>query len=62
MNRLKEEKDIAIVVSPMRRTIQTALLSLDWLIAKGVAVEVDADWQGRYCKPIVGMTLQPDSP
>ncbi|KAI0376911.1 phosphoglycerate mutase-like protein [Hypomontagnella monticulosa] len=34
-----------IVVSPLRRTIQTALRSMDWLIEKGVKVEADAGWQ-----------------
>jgi hypothetical protein len=39
-----------IVTSPMRRTIQTTLGSVDWLVAKGVKVEADADWQGKfYC-------------
>lgn len=36
-----------IIVSPMRRTIQTALDSLDWLIEKGVKIQADADWQGE---------------
>ncbi|RYP20166.1 hypothetical protein DL765_002925 [Monosporascus sp. GIB2] len=40
-----------IVVSPMRRTIQTALRSLDWLIEKGVKVEADAGWQENSAKP-----------
>ena len=31
----------------MRRTIQTALGCLDWLIDKGVKIEADADWQGK---------------
>lgn len=35
-----------IVTSPMRRTCQTALGSLDWLIAKGVKIQADAEWQG----------------
>jgi len=35
-----------IITSPMRRTIQTALASVDWLIKKGVKIEADADWQG----------------
>ncbi|KAI2618295.1 phosphoglycerate mutase-like protein [Hypomontagnella submonticulosa] len=34
-----------IVVSPLRRTIQTALRSMEWLIEKGVKVEADAGWQ-----------------
>lgn len=37
---------VAVVVSPMRRTMQTAMLSLDWLIDRGVKVEASADWQG----------------
>jgi hypothetical protein len=37
-----------IIVSPMRRTIQTALIALDWLIDDGVPVEPDARWQGAY--------------
>lgn len=40
-----------IVVSAMRRTLQTAKLSLGWLIEdKKVAVLPDAGWQGRYKK------------
>lgn len=30
----------------MRRTIQTALRSLDWLIEKGVPIQAHAGWQG----------------
>jgi broad specificity phosphatase PhoE len=40
-----------IVVSPMRRTLQTALTALDWLIIQDVKVEADADWQEVYDKP-----------
>lgn len=40
-----------IVTSPMRRTIQTTLGSVDWLIAKGIKVEADADWQENSAKP-----------
>lgn len=36
-----------IVTSPLRRTLKTTLLSLDWLIRQGVPVEVDAMWQGK---------------
>lgn len=36
-----------IVVSPMRRTVQTALHSLDWLIEKKVPIQADAIWQGK---------------
>ncbi|KXJ92118.1 histidine phosphatase superfamily [Microdochium bolleyi] len=40
-----------VVVSPMRRTIQTALRSVDWLLEKGVKLEADADWQENSAKP-----------
>lgn len=36
-----------IVVSPMRRTVQTALRSLDWLIKKGIPIQAHAGWQGE---------------
>jgi broad specificity phosphatase PhoE len=35
-----------IVVSPMRRAVQTCLIALDWLIDSGVPVVPDAQWQG----------------
>ncbi|KAF5026379.1 hypothetical protein F66182_1507 [Fusarium sp. NRRL 66182] len=38
---------VAIIVSPMRRTLQTAMLSLGWLIDRGVKIESNADWQGK---------------
>jgi hypothetical protein len=37
-----------IIASPMRRTIQTALGSLDWLVDKGIKIEADAGWQGTH--------------
>ncbi|KAI0121020.1 histidine phosphatase superfamily [Xylariales sp. AK1849] len=40
-----------IITSPMRRTIQTALGSVDWLIEKGVRIEADAGWQENSAKP-----------
>ncbi|KAH6658322.1 histidine phosphatase superfamily [Truncatella angustata] len=40
-----------IITSPMRRTIQTALGSVDWLIAKGIPIVADADWQENTAKP-----------
>lgn len=40
-----------IVVSPMQRTLQTASSVLDWLIADGVKVVADADWQEVFDKP-----------
>ncbi|KAM0236740.1 hypothetical protein ACHAPO_004781 [Fusarium lateritium] len=43
--------DIAIIVSPMRRTLQTAMLSMDWLVERGVKIEGDADWQENSDKP-----------
>lgn len=40
-----------IVVSPMRRTLQTMTIGLDWLIRKGVKVLPDANWQENADKP-----------
>ncbi|GAW13074.1 hypothetical protein ANO14919_024520 [Xylariales sp. No.14919] len=40
-----------IITSPMRRTIQTALDTVDWLIEKGVKIQADADWQENSEKP-----------
>lgn len=38
-----------IVVSSMRRTLQTASMGLEWLIKdKGIKVLPDAGWQGDY--------------
>ncbi|KAI1136264.1 phosphoglycerate mutase-like protein [Hypoxylon sp. FL0543] len=45
------QKAGAIIVSPLRRTIQTALRSLDWLIETGVMIEADADWQENSVQP-----------
>lgn len=36
-----------IITSPMRRTLETTTLGLDWLIKRGVPVEADALWQGN---------------
>ena len=36
-----------ILVSPMKRTLQTAVLSLDWLLEKGVPAQAHAGWQGE---------------
>lgn len=38
--------EIAIIASPMRRTLQTAQLATSWLTKKGVKVVADANWQG----------------
>ncbi|KDN63913.1 putative phosphoglycerate mutase, partial [Colletotrichum sublineola] len=51
LQRFGNETDALIIVSPMRRTIQTALLSLDWLIKKGVHIQADARWQENSAKP-----------
>jgi broad specificity phosphatase PhoE len=40
-----------IVVSAMRRTLQTATIGLDWLIKKGIKVIPDANWQENADKP-----------
>ncbi|KAI0842365.1 phosphoglycerate mutase-like protein [Hypoxylon sp. FL0890] len=45
------QKAEATIVSPLRRTIQTALRSVDWLIEKGVKIEADADWQENSAQP-----------
>ncbi|CAD0082484.1 unnamed protein product [Aureobasidium vineae] len=34
-----------IITSPMRRTLETTTLGLDWLIERGVPVEANALWQ-----------------
>lgn len=34
-----------IVVSPMRRTLQTVQYSLQWLISQGVPVQLRGEWQ-----------------
>ena len=43
------EKIDLIVVSPFRRTVQTALEGLEWAIERGVKVVPNADWQGKQC-------------
>ncbi|KAI1193982.1 phosphoglycerate mutase-like protein [Nemania serpens] len=40
-----------IITSPMRRTIQTTLATVDWLVEKGVKIEADAHWQETTAKP-----------
>ncbi|EMR65216.1 putative phosphoglycerate mutase protein [Eutypa lata UCREL1] len=49
-NPLTQEAGL-IVVSPMRRTIQTALRSVDWLLEKGIPIQADASWQENSAKP-----------
>ncbi|KAI1633357.1 histidine phosphatase superfamily [Biscogniauxia mediterranea] len=45
------QKAELIITSPMRRTIQTALASVDWLLEKGVRIQADAGWQENSDKP-----------
>ncbi|KAI9874287.1 MAG: hypothetical protein M1830_009887 [Pleopsidium flavum] len=40
-----------IVVSPMRRTLQTAKLALGWLIDRGIPVQLRGEWQENSDKP-----------
>lgn len=40
-----------IVVSPMRRTIQTALFAFSWLVQSGVPVLARGEWQENSDKP-----------
>ncbi|KAF5564902.1 phosphoglycerate mutase [Fusarium phyllophilum] len=55
--------DVAIVVSPMRRTMQTAMLALGWLVERGVKIEGNADWQENSSKPCdTGSPLSSISP
>jgi hypothetical protein len=41
------EKIEVVIVSPMRRTLQTMFIGLEDVLERGVAVEVDAGWQGK---------------
>ena len=48
-----------VLVSPMRRTLQTVRLGLDFLISRGVPVEVSPDWTETSTNPCdVGSTLE----
>ncbi|KEQ91143.1 hypothetical protein AUEXF2481DRAFT_510828 [Aureobasidium subglaciale EXF-2481] len=40
-----------IITSPMRRTLETTTLGLDWLIKRGIPVEASALWQENSNKP-----------
>ncbi|KAG9502287.1 hypothetical protein J7337_005114 [Fusarium musae] len=44
-DKIDNTEDVAIVVSPMRRTMQTAMLALGWLVERGVKIDGNADWQ-----------------
>ncbi|MCJ1389736.1 hypothetical protein MMC18_002593 [Xylographa bjoerkii] len=55
-NHLQQNLELAqrielIVVSPMRRTLQTAQIALRWLITRGVPVLPSADWQENSDSP-----------
>ncbi|KAI9149128.1 Phosphoglycerate mutase [Paramyrothecium foliicola] len=45
------KEDVAIIASPMRRTLQTAQLALGWLQDRGIRIEADPDWQENSAKP-----------
>jgi len=51
-----------IVSSPMRRTLQTAMLSFDWLIARGIKIIPDANWQGIFNPSITHAALKNGRP
>lgn len=51
--------DAVAVVSPMRRTIETALLSLGWLAERGIPIQADALWQGMHFDCPLLESLQP---
>jgi hypothetical protein len=57
MPRIPNDLDVGlIIVSPMKRTIETALLAFGDLIDRGVPIVAHAGWQGKYssysCFPI----------
>lgn len=48
-----------VVVSPMRRTIQTALFALSWLIQDGTPILARTEWQENSDKPCdTGSTVE----
>lgn len=47
---LAQEIDL-IVISPMRRTLQTAVQGLGWLMERGVPVILRPEWQENSAKP-----------
>lgn len=61
-NKLANEVEL-IIVSAMRRTLQTASLGLDWLInEKKVRIVPDAGWQGKLTQVFFGESRQPPPP
>ncbi|KAK0644117.1 histidine phosphatase superfamily [Cercophora newfieldiana] len=52
MGKIPEELDVGlIVVSPMVRTIETALLAFGGLVDKGIPIHAHAGWQENSAKP-----------
>ncbi|KAK4443492.1 histidine phosphatase superfamily [Podospora aff. communis PSN243] len=52
MGKIPKELDVGlIIVSPMIRTIQTALLAFGGLVEKGVPIQAHASWQENSAKP-----------
>ncbi|UJO16903.1 putative phosphatase [Fulvia fulva] len=48
-----------IITSPMRRTCQTTLTALAWLVKSGIPVEVNAMWQENSTEPCDSGTAIP---
>lgn len=49
MPRIPNDLDVGlIIVSPMKRTIETALLAFGDLIERGIPIVAHAGWQGMY--------------
>ncbi|KAG8169073.1 hypothetical protein KVR01_001822 [Diaporthe batatas] len=51
--KLPKDLDVGLIlVSPMRRTCETAMLALgDWAAERGIPIEANADWQENSAKP-----------
>lgn len=51
--KLPKDLDVGLIlVSPMRRTCETAMLALgDWAAEKGIPIQANADWQENSAKP-----------
>ncbi|CAK7216128.1 hypothetical protein SCUCBS95973_002699 [Sporothrix curviconia] len=62
--RLDAGLDVQLVlVSPMTRTLQTAMAALDWLVATGVPIQAHAGWQETTDNPCdVGLPIAEVSP
>ena len=62
---LQKNLDIAqkvelIVISPMRRTLQTAQLSLGWLLDQGISSQIRGEWQGMKVQLKVCLRISTD--